>query len=185
MSYSLFSGVTAGLLNTYSVLSQSSTTGVTLSTISSAMSNSNYANLLNPTFASYISTNFSSLDADRDGVLSSAELSNLTNSISQSGLTAAQLSQLGPACGISGQTLEQVLQHFAEIDKNGDGKVTAAEIESYKLEANLEKEKTKYRNKMAADQSIFYGDENIDSNDASSLLSYKYWNDGSSSSSDS
>lgn len=181
MSYSLFSGVTAGLLNTYSVLANSSTTGVTLSTISSAMSNSSLATSLNPTFASYIATNFNSLDADRDGVLSSNELSNLTNSIKMSGLTAAQLSQLGPACGISGQTLNQVLEHFADIDTNCDGKVTAAEITAYKLKSAMEKKKTEFANKAATNQSIFYGDDNASSaSDSSSMLAFKYWNDGTS-----
>lgn len=183
---SLFTGVTSGLTNTYSILANASATGVTAASITSAMSNSAYASTLNPTFASYILSNFSSLDKDGNGVLNAAEVSNLTNSINATGLTASQLSQLGSASGLSGQTLEQVLSHFADIDTNGDGKVTSAEIEAYKLTSTMQKEKTEFANKAATNQSLFYGDENASSTpDASSMVAFKYWNDGSGSNSSS
>lgn len=186
MSYSLFSGVTSGLTNAYSILSTASSGSVSATNIASAMSNSTYANSLSSGFASYILSNFSSLDKDGDGVISSAEMSNLTNSITSTGLTAAQLSQLGSASGLSGQTLEQVLAHFADIDTNGDGKVTSAEIQSYKLKSEMDKKKTEFANKAAATQSVFYGSEDAGTKtDSSSMLDYKYWNDGNSSNSSS
>jgi len=181
MSYSLFSGITSGLTSTYSILARASAGDLTPSSISAAMSNSTYAQSLNPAFSSYILSNFSTLDTNKDGKLGSAELANLTHSIAATGLTAQQLTQLGAASGLSGQTLEQVLQHFTDIDKNGDGKVTAAEITAYKLNSVMEKEKTEFRNKAAANQSIFYGDDTaISNNDSSSMLAFKYWNDGNS-----
>lgn len=181
MNYQMFEGITAGLTNTYSVLAQASQGKITLSSIAAAQSNSQFANQINPTFASYIQTNFANLDSNHDGVLGSAEISKLTTSINTTGLTAAQLSQLGAASGISGNDLSQVLEHFADIDANHDGKVTAAEISSYKLRSAEDKEKTIFKNKMAADMSIYYGnDDTSGTPDASSLLSFKYWNDGSS-----
>ena len=108
-SYSLFSGVTSGLNNTFSILSKASSGSVTASSISSAMSSTTYANSLSSGFASYIMSNFSSLDKDGDGILSASEMSNLSNSIAKSGLTATQLTQLGSASGLSNETLEQVL----------------------------------------------------------------------------
>lgn len=182
MSYSMFSGITSGLMSTYSVLANASTNGVTLDSINSARSNNSLATMLNPTFASYIQTNFAMLDTNHDGVLGSAELSNLTNSINATGLTAAQLSQLGPASGLSGDALSQVLEHFADIDTNGDGKVTSNEIQAYKLKSAMDKKKTEFANKAAANESVFYGDDNASSAaDASSMLAFKYWNDGNSS----
>lgn len=184
MNYSLFQGITSGLTNTYSVLSQASNGKITLSSIAAAQSNTQYANYINPTFASYIQTNFANLDSNHDGIIGATEISKLTTSINTSGLTATQLSQLGAASGLSGNDLNQVLEHFADIDANHDGKVTAAEISAYKLRSAEDKKKTEYKNKAAADMSIYYGNEDSTSAtaDASSLLSFKYWNDGSNSS---
>lgn len=177
----LFAGINAGLTSTYSILANAAgSSGVTLTSISTAQTNPSLAGYLNPSFASYIQTNFGSLDADHNGILSSAELSNLTNMINSTGMTAAQLSQLGAASGLSGAALSQVLEHFAQIDTNGDGKVTAAEIQGYKLTSAMEKKKTEFSNRAAANQSVFYADENASAAaDASSLLAYKYMEDGS------
>lgn len=185
MSSSLFSGITSGLSSTYSILANASSGNVTLQNIASARSNTTYANTLNQSFASYIQTNFSNLDKNKDGNLSSAELSELTNAISASGLTAAQLSQLGTASGLSSNTLNQVMEHFSQIDKNGDGKVTAAEITNYKLTSEMDKKKTEFANKAAANQSIFYGSENSSETNSSSMLDYRNWNNGDSSNSSS
>lgn len=179
MSYSLFSGITSGLNNTFSILSAASQGDVTLSSITAAQSNRQYAASINPTFASYITANFANLDSNHDGVIRATEISKLTNSINSSGLTAAQLSQLGAASGLSANDLSQVLEHFADIDANHDGKVTAAEISTYKLRSAEDKKKTEFRNKMASDMSVYYGDENASSTpDSSSLLAFKYYNDG-------
>lgn len=186
MSYSLFQGITSGLTNTYSVLAQASSGKITLSSIAAAQSNTQYANYINPTFASYIQTNFANLDTNHDGIIGPTEINKLTTSINTTGLTAAQLSQLGSASGMSANDLSQVLEHFADIDANHDGKVTAAEISAYKLRSTEEKKKTEFKNKAAADMSIYYGsDDTASAPDASSLLAFKYWNDGTNSSSSS
>lgn len=177
---SMFAGITSGLMGTYSLLANASSGKVTLDSIASARSNSSLNSSLNPTFASYIQSNFSMLDKDKDGVLGSVELSDLTNSINSNGVTAAQLSQLGTASGLSSQELSQVLSHFSEIDKNGDGKITSAEIQSYKLQSAKNKKMTEFANRAAANQSLFYGNEETSSvPDSSTILAYKYWNDGS------
>lgn len=176
MSYSIFSGVTAGLTNAYSVLANASPTGVTASSITSAMSNSQLATTLNPTFSSYILNNFASLDKNHDGTLNSAELTNFTNMMATTGMTQAQLAQLGAASGLSNQTLEQVLQHFNDIDINHDGKVSSAEIQAYRLKSNAEEKKAEFANKAATNMSVFYGDDGASSSSSSSLLSYKYMN---------
>ncbi len=177
-SYSLFSGVTSGLNGTFSILSKASSGSVTASSISAAMGNNAYSNSLSSGFASYIMSNFSSLDNNGDGILAASEMSNLSNSIAKSGLTATQLTQLGSASGLSNETLEQVLEHFADIDANHDGKVTSAEISGYKISSTMEKKKDEFSNKMAANQSLFYGDDST-TTDSSSMLSYKYWGNSS------
>jgi len=182
---SMFSGVTSGLTSAYSILSTASSGNVTASSIATAMSSTTYASSLGSGFASYMMSNFSTLDKNHDGTLSATEVSSLTNSINASGLTSAQLSQLGSASGLSNETLEDVLSHFADIDKNGDGKVTSAEISNYKITSAMEMEKIKFSNKAAASQSIFYGSDDTNSNDTSSIVSWKYSNSSNSSSSNS
>lgn len=177
MSYSIFSGVTAGLTNAFSVIGHSTTTGVTASTVASAMSNSQLATSLNPTFASYILNNFGTLDTNHDGTLNAAELSNFTNMMNTTGMTQAQLAQLGAASGLSNQTLEQVLQHFNDIDVNHDGKVSSAEIQAYRLKSNEEEKKAEFSNKTATNMSVFYADDSASTTNSSSLLSFKYMNE--------
>lgn len=178
-SSSLFTGINVGLTNAYAMMAQVyGASGINQTNIASAMTNPNIATRLNPTFASYMQSNFSTLDTNHDGTLSSAELTNLTNMISSTGLTQAQLAQLGPASGLSTNTLSQVLDHFADIDTNHDGRVTPAEISAYTLKSAEEKKKTEFANKAAANMSVFYGDEEGSSNiiNSPSLLSFKYMN---------
>jgi len=177
---SIFAGIQAGLTSTLSILANNSPNGVTPSSISAARSNAALANSLNPTFASYIQTNFSSLDKDGDGVIGASELTTLTNQISTQGLTRAQLTQLGPASGISNQTLEQVLEHFNDIDANKDGKVTTAEISAYSINAAADKKKTEFANKAASNMSMFYGSEDSGNGDYSSILDHRNLTDGNS-----
>lgn len=177
---SLLTGITSGLTSTYSILANAAGGGVTLDSISAARSNSSLATQLNPSFASYIQTNFASLDTDKDGVLSAKELSSMTNKIATQGVTQAQLAQLGTATGMSTQTLEQVLEHFADIDSNHDGKVTSAEIAAYGLKSAEETKKAEFANKAAKNMSVFYGNDDSNEADSSSLLAFKYMNSNSS-----
>ena len=179
---SLFTGIYSGLTSTYSLLAGQYPNGVTLSNIATARTNATLSSQLNPTFTSYIQANFASLDTNRDGILSPTELSNLTHQISTQGLTVAQLTQLGTASGMSNQALEQVLEHFHDMDTNHDGKVTSAEISAYKLTSAMDEKKTEFSNRAASNMSVFYGDDTSSAADSSSLLSYKYMNNTSASS---
>lgn len=181
----LFTGINSGLTSAYSLISNAYSGNVSLANISSAMTNTGLTSTLNQTFASYIQSNFSSLDTNRDGKLSSAELSALTTKISTQGLTAAQMSQLGTASGLSGAALAEVLDHFSDIDANKDGKVTSAEISAYKVTSAEQLKKIEFANKAATNMSVFYGDDSSSSADSSSLVSYKYLNSGGTSSSSS
>lgn len=171
---SIFAGITAGLNSTYSVLANASASGVTQSSIAAAQTNTSLTSSLNQTFASYIQSNFSSLDTDKNGTLSSAELSQMTSQISTQGLTQAQLTQLGTATGMSTDALQKVLEHFTEIDANHDGKVTTAEISAYTLKSAAEKKKSEFANKAATDMSMFYGSEDSGASANTSILASRY-----------
>lgn len=173
---SLLSGISSGLTSTYSLLAQANTGGVTLESIAEARTSTSNTNVLNQNFASYMQTNFSTLDKDSDGKISSTEMSDMTNQIANQGLTQAQLTQLGSASGMSSAALSEVLDHFSEIDANNDGKVTTAEISAYNITASKEKKQTEFANRAATNMSVFYGDDSASVADSSSILDFKYSN---------
>ena len=170
---SLVSGISNSLLNTYSLIaSNSESNGVTLSSINSARTNKDLTNSLNQTFATYLQSNFSSFDKNNDGTISPDEMTQASSTINTTGLTQAQLSQLGTSCGLSQEALSEVLAHFSDIDKNHDGKVTSAEINAYNVENSKMKLEDEYRLKSATNMSMFYGSES--SSDQKSIMAYKY-----------
>lgn len=182
---SLLSGITSGLTNTYSLLASQYPNGLTLDNITSGRANTALATTLNQNFASYMQTNFSSLDANKDGKIDASEMTNFTNKMATQGLTQAQLTQLGTATGMSTDTLEQVLEHFSEIDTNHDGKVTNAEISAFSVLSSEMKKKTEYASQAASNMSVFYGDDDSSSVSASSMTDFMYMNTNSNSSSSS
>ena len=80
---SLLTGIYSGLTNTYSYLAQINPTGVTLESINKARTDSKTSLNVNQSFASYLQSNFTSIDADGDGVIGSNELTDYTNTLSE------------------------------------------------------------------------------------------------------
>ncbi len=173
----LLAGIYSGLNNTYSYLAAQYPNQVTLENINKARSDNKTAGVINQSFASYLQTNFTNIDKDKDGIISAEEMSNLTNRMSTQGLTREELTQMyaSGASGLSTSTMENILEHFDEMDTNHDGKITSEEISAYSLnQAKLQKE-DEYNNRRATDMSVFYGNEDS-SSDSYSILSYKYKN---------
>ncbi len=178
---SLFSGIYSGLNNTYSYLSSISPDGLTLDSINEARADSSKTQYINPTFASYLQTNFNSIDKDNDGIISSEEMTNLTNRMSAQGLTKAELTQMyaSGASGLSTDTINNILEHFDDMDTNHDGRITSAEISAYSVNsARMEKE-DEFNNQFATNMSVFYGSESSSTDDTYSMLSYRYKNSNS------
>ena len=102
-------------------------------------------------------------------------MSNLTNRMTSQGLTKDELTQMyaSGASGLSQSTMENILENFDEMDTNHDGRITSAEISNYKLANARLKKEDEFNAKKASDMSVFYGNEDA-SNDAYSILSYKY-----------
>lgn len=174
---SLFAGINAGVTNSYAILSNLYSDGLTQKNLSKAMSNNNVlGSQYGTTFASYLTQNFGNLDKNSDGTLSADEVQNLLSQISSQGLTREQIQSLGGMSGISAETQATVLNHFNEIDTNHDGYVSNAEIQGYTLQSKLENQKQKDITKMINRTSLFYGNENA-SDKASSLMSYKWLQD--------
>ena len=175
---SLFSGVNAGVRNSYAVLSNMYSDGLSQKNLSKAMTNTTL--LQSPygtTFASYLSQNFGTLDKDGNGKLSEKEVNKLMDQISNKGLTREQVTSLGAMSGISANTQATIMDHFNEIDTNHDGYVNSGEVQAYILQSKLENRKQEDNQKMINRTSLFYGDDNADSKTYTSLLSYKWMQD--------
>lgn len=180
-SSSIFSSAIAGLNNTFVQLAKGSTTGtLTLEQIVNPDSEKVNTYSLNSAFLQYLTTNFSSIDKDGDGEISSSDLSTLMQNISKSGLTYDEICQLGSSGAIPADMLNTVLTYFNEIDKNKDGKITSEEIASYNMEADRHELENKYNSFKASSVSTFYGDDSA-SDDTTSVLDYKYPTSSSSS----
>ena len=171
----ILSGIYSGLSSTYSLLASQYPNGLTLENISEARTKTSNTNILNQSFASYLQTNFSSIDKNGDGIITSEEMNNLSNTLSTQGLTNAELTQLyaSGSSGLSESTMTKILEHFDEMDTNHDGRITSAEISAYDLNCARMEVEDNFNNRKATDMSVFYGDSSS-STDTYSLLSYKY-----------
>lgn len=173
---SMFTGINAGLTNAFAQLNGQYSDGVTLENLNKALTNSNYINNsgLNGTFASYMTNNFNAIDSNTDGKISADEIQNLMSQMATQGLTREQIIALAGSSGMSSSLQETVLNHFDQIDKNKDGKVTNQEIQAYGVESDLEKQKTADRNRIVSNMSMYY---DVDDVDDTSLLDYRYLDD--------
>lgn len=170
---SLFTGINSGLTNTFSLLSGQYKDGITLENLNKALTNTNVTNTAyGSTFASYLTSNFNSLDKDRDGKISAEEIQKFMNNVATQGLTREQIMTLGAANGMTNSLQETVLAHFDDIDTNHDGKVTSQEISAYGVNSSVEKQKIADINRVVNNMSMFYGDD-TDKYEGS-LLDYRY-----------
>ncbi len=170
---SLYTAVNSGLANSYNMLtSLYKEDGLTLENLTSAMSNSTVlANNYGATFASYMMTNFSSIDKDNDGVLSASDIQSYMNTISSQGLTREQISTLGTTAGLSSSLQETVLAHFDEIDTNNDNKVTTAEIQAYNIKSDIYQQRVEDLNRNISQMSLYTDDL---PEYEGSMMDYKY-----------
>ena len=173
---SMFTGISSGLTNAFTQLNSQYEDGITLDNLNKALTNTNNLtnNAYNTTFASYMTNNFNAIDSNADGKISADEIQNLMSQMATQGLTREQIIALASSSGIGSSLQETVLNHFNEIDKNKDGKVTNQEIQAYGVESSLEKQKLADRDRLVSNMSMYYDIDNIDD---SSLLDYRYLND--------
>jgi len=179
----ILSGISSGLTSTYSYLAAMYPNGLTLDNITEARTSSKTSSVLNQSFASYLQSNFTNIDKDGDGIISSDEMNNLSNTISTQGLTKAELTQLyaSGSSGLSESTMTKILEHFDDMDTNHDGRITSAEISAYDVNCARMEVEDEFNNRKAADMSVFYGDSSSSSSSDYNLLSYKYKSSSSSS----
>ena len=173
---SLFTGINSGLTNTYSLLSNQYKDGITIDNLNKALTNTNVTNTAyGSTFASYLTSNFNSVDKNGDGKISADEIQNYMSNMARQGLTREQIMTLGSTAGMTNSLQETVLAHFDDIDANHDGKVTNQEISAYGVNSQIEKQKIADRNRVVNNMSMFYGSD--DNKYEGSLMDYRYLDD--------
>ncbi len=173
---SLFSGINSGLTNSFSLLSSQYSDGLTLENINKALTNTNVTNTTyGSTFASYLSSNFNTVDKNSDGKISADEIQTLMNNMATQGLTREQIMSLGASSGMSTSLQETVLNHFDDIDANHDGKVTNQEISAYGVNSDIQKQKIADTNRVINNMSLYYGDDLTEYE--GSMLDYRYLSD--------
>ncbi|MDD3237233.1 MAG: EF-hand domain-containing protein [Candidatus Gastranaerophilales bacterium] len=156
---SFISSAVAGLTNTYGTVSKyKGSSSLSLEDLSNPSSEllSTLGN--NNSFLSYMTSNFSNLDSDGDGSISANDVSKLTQTMQSQGLTYNEISQLAASGAISSSLTETVLNYFNKIDKNGDGRITSAEISAFGFESDRQKMDTKYNSFKGSSISTFYVD---------------------------
>lgn len=177
MSSSILKGIYTGLENTYSYISSQYKDGLTLKNLTEARSDNKLAQNINQSFASYLQSNFKSIDTNNDGILTADEMSNLSNMLSSKGMTKTELQQLyaSGACGISESKMTEILEHFDDMDTNHDGRLTDAEISAYSINSSRQQKEDEMRLQAAGNMSVFYGSDSS-SDSTYSILSYRYKN---------
>lgn len=173
---SLFSGINAGLTNSFAQLSSQYGDGLTIENLNTALTNNSFVNnAYGATFASYMTNNFNNIDKDRDGKITAEEIQTLMNNMATQGLTREQIMSLGASSGLSTSLQETVLSHFDDIDANHDGKVTNQEIQAYGVNSQIENQKIADRNRIINNMSLYYGDDLTEYE--GSLMDYRYLQD--------
>ncbi|MCD7779397.1 MAG: EF-hand domain-containing protein, partial [Candidatus Gastranaerophilales bacterium] len=156
--------------STYSALlsSSSSGKGISLDDLSNLSSTTLLSLGSNYSFVQYLTNNFSSIDQDGDGEITSNDLSNVMSTMQSQGLTYSEIQSLC-ASGSGDTTLySTVLQYFNKIDANGDGRVTSDEITKFSYDCQEYEMEKKYNSFKATSTSLYYSDGVED--DTSSVL---------------
>jgi len=165
-----------GLQRVFDALNKTDLNGVSLEDFV----NQNQIAISDLPFSDLLKLNFSNVDADKNQVISSEEMTTLLNSIDKQGLTYAQLQALSGQAGLSAtdskKLLDEVVENFNKVDTNHDGKVSETEINAYKYNKEVEDKKTEFCEFKASNISIFYAEDSTtasDSTDAATTTTNK------------
>lgn len=180
----LFTSALSGLTGTYSILAKAnSSASLSLSDLTNPSSTVMSQLGTNTSFLQYLTNNFSAIDSDGDGKISSTDISKLSQTMQQKGLTYNEIAQLcaSGSSGMSSSLTDTVLTYFNQIDKNHDGRVTSQEISEFGINQDKHKMEDKYKSFKASSMSVFYASD-AGQDDTSSVLDSLYGiNNGTSS----
>jgi len=149
----LFTAAQSGLQSSLQYLFQNNTEGITQTTLNNTIYNNTSG--INSAFFQMISSQFSSLDQDNDGTLSSTEANQMVSDLS-SGLTRNQVSQLLAQGSIDSDLANKIISNFSKIDTNGDGKVSESEINAYCMDEDIQAKRDEQMDRLISNMSLYY-----------------------------
>lgn len=162
---SLFMSSFYGLQNAYQYALPEDGTGVTQKDLLNTKNPYLSSQMQSSSFSSYLVTNFNEVDKNKDGKIAADEMSGLMETFSKQGMTYQQLMALSGSPGIDSKDLNNILNDFRKIDKNGDGKVSMTEINAYQANKDVSDKIAELKNKKNSDFSIMYADYDEKSKD--------------------
>lgn len=167
---SMFSSAYYGLQNAYQYALQDGADGISQSDL--YKTNNKYGYVQNSAFSSYMVTNFKQLDKNADGKLNGEEMSKLMTTFSKQGMTYDQLVSLSGSAGVNSNDLNTILNNFRKIDRNGDGKVSQAEISYFNANKQVTDKISQLKKSRASDMSFMYSidDKDDDSSSKTSII---------------
>lgn len=170
---SIFASSYYGLQNAYQYALQNGATGVTQSDLLGT--NNKYGVMLNQqnsAFSSYMVTHFAQMDANHDGKIDGQEMSKVMSTFSKQGMTYDQLASLSGTAGVNSQDLNAIMNNFRKIDRNGDGKVSQAEINYFNANKQITDKISELKKSRASDMSFMYSidDKDDDSSSKTSII---------------
>ncbi len=168
---SLLASALAGLSSTYSTLMTNKTSdskGLTIDDLTNVSNNTLMHLGNNYSFLQYLTTNFSNVDKDGDGEITSSDLNFLMNTMQSHGLTYNEIQSLCTTGNGDSSLLSTVLTYFNKIDANGDGRITSDEITKFSYDSQRYEVEAKYKSFKASSTSLFYSEGVED--DTSSVL---------------
>ena len=156
----IFTAAQSGLQSTLQYLYTNNKDGLTRTTLNNAMYNNTSG--INSSFFQMISGQFSSLDKNHDGTLSSDEANNMITDLS-SGLTRDQIMQLRAQGAIDEELAAKIVSNFSKMDVNGDGKVSEAEINAFCMDEDIQAKRDEQKELMIKNMSLYYDTDSSDS----------------------
>lgn len=166
-SQTLFSSAEYGLNRVFQLLQQENSTGITKSSISDLKNMTAY----DYPFAQLLSKNFTTLDEDKNEVLSLEEFNKMLSSVQSKGLTQEQLLSLSAMQASTGteeskKLLSTIIENFDKIDVNKDGHVSKDEVDAFVMDKEIKEKKEKLTEFKDTDITTFYANEDTTTNDA-------------------
>lgn len=174
-SQTLFSSAEYGLNRVFQMLQTDDKKGITKTSLSDVSNITSY----DYPFAQLLTKNFTTLDENKDEVLSVDEFNKMMSSVQSKGLTQDQLLSLSAMQASSGteetkNLLSTIIENFEKIDVNNDGCVSKDEVDAFVMDKEIKEKKEKLTEFKDTKITTFYASDDSTSNAINEALNDDY-----------